>query len=262
VPRLADRVALITGAGSGIGRAAAIRFAEEGAAVLCADIDGAAAEKTAGQISEAGGRAQGMTVDVASASDCQTAADEAASRWGAVHALYANAGVPGTGSALTCEDDEWNRVIAVNLTGVWHSMRAVLPHMLEAGGGSIVNQASVGGLVGVPGIFPYAAAKAGVIGMTRQAAVEFGPQNIRVNAICPGTVPTPLVYATYERRAGITGGSGLDADAALEQTVKRYPMGRLGEVEDIANMALFLASDEAKWITGGVYVVDGGMTAA
>jgi NAD(P)-dependent dehydrogenase (short-subunit alcohol dehydrogenase family) len=135
--------------------------------------------------------------------------------------------------------------------------------MREAGGGSVVNQASVGGLVGVPGIFPYAAAKAGVIGLTRQMAVEYGPLAIRANVICPGTVPTPLVTDTYEKGGGMgTGGPGASAEERLAQAATRYPLGHLGDVNDVANLALFLASDEAKWITGGVYVVDGGVTAA
>jgi NAD(P)-dependent dehydrogenase (short-subunit alcohol dehydrogenase family) len=260
--RLEGKVALVTGAGSGIGRAAAARFGAEGAAVVCADLDGTAAGETADAIVADGGRALGLRVDVTSQSDMEGAAGAAVEQFGGVDVLYANAGIAGVGSAMECDPAVWDRVVAVNLTGVWLSMRAVLPHMVRAGGGSIVNQASIGGLVGVPGIAPYAAAKGGVIALTRQAAVEHGPQGVRVNAIAPGTVPTPLVMATYEARAGITGGSGEDVEERLARTRARYPIGRLGEVDDIANLALFLASDESAWITGGVYVIDGGMTAA
>lgn len=257
--RLAGKVALVTGAGSGIGRAAALRFAAEGAAVVCADLDGDGAEATA---AEAGRGAVALRTDVTSQADTERAAATAMERFGAVDVLYANAGIAGVGSAMDCDPAVWDRVVAVNLTGVWLSMRAVLPHMVRAGGGSIVNQASVGGLVGVPGIAPYAAAKGGVIALTRQAAVEHGPQGVRVNAIAPGTVPTPLVTATYQARAGISGAQGEDVERQLARTRTRYPIGRLGEVDDIANLALFLASDESSWITGGVYVIDGGMTAA
>jgi NAD(P)-dependent dehydrogenase (short-subunit alcohol dehydrogenase family) len=188
---------------------------------------------------------------------------DAVAALGGIDVVYANAGIAGTGSAETTTWEEWNRVIAVNLTGVWLSSRYALPHMREAGGGSIVNQASVGGIVGVPGIFPYAAAKGGVIGLTRQMAVEYGPLAIRVNALCPGTVPTPLVTATYEKGGGMgPGGPDVDPEERIARAAARYPLGHLGEVSDIANMALFLASDEARWITGGIYIVDGGLTAA
>ena len=144
-------------------------------------------------------------------------------------------------------------MIAVNLTGVWLSMRAVLPAMLEAGQGSIITQASTGGLVGVPGIASYAAAKGGVIALTRQVAVDYGRHGIRVNSICPGTVRTPLVEQTLRER-------GLDESAMLD-AARDYPMKRLGTVDEIASLALFLASDEASWITGATFAADGGYTA-
>lgn len=260
--RVEGKVAIITGAGSGIGRATALRYAAEGARVVCADVDEAAAEATAKQATGDGGQTVALGVDVSRPDETEAMAALARERFGVIDVLYANAGIAGTGSATSTTLDTWDRVIAVNLTGVWLSMRAVLPQMVEQGAGSIVTQASIGGVVGVPGIFPYAAAKAGVIGMTRQAAVEFGRHNVRVNAIAPGTAPTPLVTATYEARAAITGGQGDSVDDALAKTVERYPIGRLGTVEDIANLALFLGSDEASWITGAVHVIDGGMTAA
>lgn len=258
--RLVDKVAIVTGAGSGIGRAAASRFATEGAAVVCADVkDG---QTTADAIKAGGGRAVGLDVDVTVADDTERMAATALEEFGRIDALYANAGIAGTGTALDCTPEMWDRVMAVNLTGVWLSMRAVLPDMTDRGSGSIINQASIGGLVGVPGIAPYAAAKAGVIGLTRQAAIDFGGANVRINAIAPGTAPTPLVTETYEQRAGITGKADPDPDAALQRAAQRYPLNRLGTVDEIANIALFLASDEASFVTGSVYVVDGGMTAA
>jgi NAD(P)-dependent dehydrogenase (short-subunit alcohol dehydrogenase family) len=267
--RLAGKRVIVTGAGSGIGRAASLRMIEEGASVACVDLFLDTAEETASQANAAalsaagGGKAVALAADVSKPEDAERMTAEAVAALGGIDAVYANAGIAGTGTAETTTWEEWNRVIAVNLTGVWLSSRYALPHMKEAGGGSIINQASVGGIIGVPGIFPYAAAKAGVIGLSRQMAVDYGQHAIRVNALCPGTVPTPLVTATYEKGGGMgRGGPDIDAEERIARAAARYPLGHLGDVTDIANMALFLASDEARWITGGVYVVDGGLTAA
>lgn len=258
--RLENKVAIVTGAASGIGEAAAKRFAAEGAKVLCADLSAGSLDTVVAAIVEQGGTAMAFEVDVTDREATEAMAAAAQRAYGDVDVLYANAGIAGVGSAISTEPAVWDRVIGVNLTGVWHCMRAVMPQMLGRGG-SIVNQASVGGLVGVQGIAPYAAAKAGVIGLTRQAAVEFGPEQIRVNAICPGTAPTPLVTETYEANAG-SGGDFDTIEEGLANATKKYPIGRLGTVDDIANLALFLASDESSWITGAVHIIDGGMTAA
>lgn len=263
--RLADKVAIVTGGGAGIGAAAARRFAAEGARVACVDADGQAARSVVDAITTDGGTAAAMTVDVTAPEQTEAMAQEAVDAWGRIDVLYANAGIAGVGTAASTELAVWDRVIAVNLTGVWLSMRAVLPAMVRQGSGSVILQSSVGGLVGVNGIFPYAAAKAGVIGMARQAAVDFGRDNVRVNAIAPGTARTGLVDDTYGQRSD---GSTVDPDdleerirAGLERAAARYPMKRLGTVDEIANVALFLASDEAAWVTGSVYVVDGGLAA-
>ncbi len=259
--RLAGKVAIVTGAGSGLGRASALRFAREGAAVVCVDIDEASAAEVAAQIAASQGTARSARVDVTLSADTERMAALTLREFGRIDVLLANAGIAGVGSVTTTSDATWERVLAVNLTGVWHSNKAVVPAMEAQGGGSIINQASIGGLVGFSGILPYAAAKAGVIGLTRQAAIEYGAKNIRFNAICPGTVVTPLVTRTYEERGGIAMGAQQSLDEALQANAKRYPLQRLGTADDIAAMALYLASDESKWVTGGVFPVDGGYTA-
>lgn len=260
--RLAGKVAIITGAGSGLGRASALRFAREAAAVVCADVDAASAAAVAADITAAGGRAQGIAVDVTQEADTVRMAALAVREYGRIDILFANAGIAGVGSVTSTSRETWERVIAVNLTGVWLSSKAVVPAMEAQGGGAVINQASIGGLVGFGGIMPYAAAKAGVIGLTRQAAVEYAAKNIRFNAICPGTVVTPLVTRTYLERGGVALGAGQSLEQALAANAARYPLGRLGSEDDVAGMAVYLASDDARWITGGVFPVDGGYTAA
>lgn len=259
--RLAGKVALITGAGSGFGRTAALRFASEGASVGCADLDEGAAEKTATTITEAGGSSVAIRADVSAAADCERMIKTTTGRLGGLDVLFANAGITGIGSALTTSEADWQRVLDINLKGVWLSAKHALPHMLEHGGGSIINTASIGGLVGVGEVLPYAAAKGGVIAMTKQMAFDFSPRGVRVNAICPGTVLTPLVTATYEGRAAGKADPGAAAEQALHHMTQKYPLGHIGSTDDVANMALFLASDEAAWITGSVMTVDGGYTA-
>jgi NAD(P)-dependent dehydrogenase (short-subunit alcohol dehydrogenase family) len=261
--RLKDKTTIVTGAGSGIGEAAAKLFAAEGAKVTCADIDARAAETTANAI---GNAAIAVHVDVADPDATQRMVAETVSAFGGVDAIYANAGVAGSGRAGDVDLDEWNRVISINLTGVWLSVKSALPHMIAAGGGSLVLQASIGGVIGVPGIASYAAAKGGVIALAKQMAVDYGPQGIRVNAICPGTVPTPLVRATYEKRGGFSATAAAAPDASIDELIDaakvRHPIGRLGTVEEIAQLALHLASDESSWTTGSVITIDGGMSVA
>jgi NAD(P)-dependent dehydrogenase (short-subunit alcohol dehydrogenase family) len=254
--RLQGRVAIVTGAGSGIGAATAARFAAEGAAVVCVDLNGDAVEQTAAAIASLGGRALAAAADVTSSPALDGVTDLALSRFGDIDVCFANAGIAGPGSAADVDDATWAAVIDVNLTGVWRTARAVLPVMLERGRGSIINQASTGGLVGVPGVAAYAAAKGGVIALTRQMAVDYGPRGIRVNAIAPGTVPTPLL------RASNAAGGGLMTSAQdPEGIARRFPLGRIGTPEDIAGAAAYLACDDSAWVTGSVLVVDGGMTA-
>jgi NAD(P)-dependent dehydrogenase (short-subunit alcohol dehydrogenase family) len=256
-----NKIAIVTGAGSGIGEAAAKLFAAEGAKVTCADIDAGTAQATADSIGDA---AIAVQVDVTDPEAAEHMVAQTVSAFGGVDVVYANAGVAGSGRAGDIDLDEWNRVIGINLTGVWLSTKYALPHMIAAGGGSLVLQASVGGLIGVPGIASYAAAKGGVIALAKQMAVDYGPQGIRVNAICPGTVPTPLVRATYEKRGGFSATAAASPDASVDELIDaakvRHPIGRLGTVEEIAQLALHLASDESSWTTGSVITIDGGMS--
>ena len=257
--RLNGKVAIVTGAGAGIGAAACRRFAAEGAQVVCADVVAARANETAARIESTGGQAFSVGVDVGDSEQIRSMVDRTIDTYDRIDVLYANAGVGGVGTAIDTDEAEWQRVIRVNLTGVWLCCKYVLPHMVAAGSGSIVNQASIGGLRGVPAVAAYAAAKAGVIGLTRQMALDYGPAGVRVNAIAPGTVPTELVQGIW------AAGAGLVAADSLEERVARaaalYPLRRIGTPDDIANLALFLASDEAGWVTGAIYVIDGGKTA-
>jgi len=254
--RLDGKVALVTGAASGLGLASASLFGAEGAKVVFADLDGPGATHAAAELRSAGGDAIDIELDVTDLASIEHAVAVTLERFGALDVLFANAGVPGEGDAATLAPESWDRVIAVNLTGVWLTMRAVLPHMIERGRGSILATASVAGLTGVPNTPSYSAAKGGVIALTRQVAVDHSRHGIRVNAICPGPVLTPLFEAAFRERAPDDPGAALRARAAT------VPLGRLGTPQDVANLALFLASDEAEWITGAVYPVDGGMTAA
>lgn len=261
--RLAEKVALITGAGSGLGRASALRFAQESALVACVDLKESVAAGTVDEIVGAGGRAIALGADVSVAADAERMTAATIEAFGRVDVVFANAGIAGSGTAMDLEEEVWNRVVDVDLKGVWLSSKYALRDMVARGSGTIVNTASVGGVVGIAGIFPYAAAKGGVVAMTKQVAADFGPRGVRANAICPGTVPTPLVTETYEARVRAGGSTDVEADAraGLDEAVKKYPVGRLGRVEDVAELALFLASDESSWITGQAIAVDGGYTA-
>lgn len=250
--RLDGKIALITGAGSGIGRAAALRFAAEGASVAVLDLRAEAAAETAALIAKEDGRALALAADVSHAGQVAEAVGLAVAEFGRIDVLYNNAGVDSRGSVAVAEEDNWDLAFAVNAKGTYLMSKAVLPHML---GGSIINQGSVAGLVGVPNFAAYCASKGAVIALTRSMAVDLSPQGIRVNVICPGTVYTPLMEPMLRAR-----GDG-DLAAGLANTLVKYPIGRLGTPEEIANVALFLASDEASFMTGSVITPDGGMTA-
>jgi len=245
---LRGKTALVTGAASGIGAASAIAFAEAGARVAVCDRDLEGAERTAKLIAEAGGEACAVGVDVTDSEEVAAMVSRVVDVFGRLDCAHNNAGITGA-SALTADYDpsEWNRVLAVNLTGVFHCLRHELAAMLAGGGGSIVNTASFSGLVAVPRIPAYVASKHGVVGLTKAAAVEYGRRGIRVNAVCPGSTRTPMVedFAAGDQRVE-------DAMAAAS------PMRRLAEPEEIARAVIWLCSDEASFVNGHALAVDGG----
>lgn len=252
--RLAGQKAVITGAGAGLGREAALRFAAEGAAIAVLDLDQAAAEETVRQLEAAGGSGIALTVDVADASSVQIAIDSAAAGLGAIDILFNNAGPFLRGGNAADEQDDWNRCMAVTVRGVFLCSRAALRHMDPRPGTSavIINTAPVAGPT-EGNAAAYCAAKGAVISLTRAMANDLAPRRIRVNAICPGTAQAPMIESATPLVAGARHGGG----AALPQ--QQYPVGRLGSATDVANLALFLASDESSSMTGSIVTADGGM---
>jgi NAD(P)-dependent dehydrogenase (short-subunit alcohol dehydrogenase family) len=247
--RLPDRVAIVTGAGSGIGRAIARRVAEEGAAVVVADRDASGASETAAQIEQAGGRALLVEMDVTRSLDARRMAEAALTTFGRVDILVNNAATGGGDDILETEEAEWDRVVGVVLKSVYLCTRAVLPGMLEQGRGAIVNIASVNGLTGL-GEEAYSAAKAGVINLTQNLAIRYAPRGVRANVVCPGTIQTPIWGARVARVPDI-----------FERLARWYPVGRVGQPDDVASATLFLVSDEAAFVNGAVLTVDGGLLA-
>ena len=248
--RLAGKTAIVTGAGSrgpglGNGKAAAILFAREGARVLCVDADIARAEETAKLIAAEGGEATPLEADMTRAGDCRRMVDAALTRHGAVHVLHNNVGIESRAGVLEVTEDEWDRVMAVDLKSMLLATQAAAPAMIEGGGGSIVCVSSVAGLRAY-GRTAYAAAKAGVIGFVTSVAGQLAPQGVRVNAIAPGPVWTPMVE---------------DLGPELrEQRRRSVPLGVEGTAWDVGWAAVYLASDESRWVTGQTLVVDGGLT--
>jgi NAD(P)-dependent dehydrogenase (short-subunit alcohol dehydrogenase family) len=247
--RLQDKVCVITGAGGGMGADAAVRFAEEGAQVVVADVDAAAAERVAGEV---GGL--GVRVDVADEASVRAMYAAAAERFGGVDVLYNNAGISPADddSVLTTGLEAWERVQAVNTRGVFLCCKHGIPHLLERGGGSVINVASFVALVGAAtSQISYTASKGAVLALSKELGVQFAKQGVRVNALCPGPVETPLLLRIWSETPG-----------AAERRLVHVPMGRMAKPREIVNAALFLASDEASYVNAATFVVDGGLTAA
>lgn len=247
----ARRVALVTGAASGIGRAVALGFAEGGTAVVVADTDAAGAAATVSACTAAGGAAVFVPCDVTDAAAVESLVAATVAEFGGLDAAVNNAGTSGT-FAYTADADPaaWEAVVALNLTGTFLCMRAEIPALLDRGAGAIVNVASGAGLVGFPGLGAYVASKHGVVGLTKAAALEYAPRGIRVNCVCPGSTRTPM----------LEGFMGADP-AAERQILAGQPNRRLGEPEEIAAAVLWLCSDAASFVVGAVVAVDGGATA-
>jgi 3-oxoacyl-[acyl-carrier protein] reductase len=249
--RLADRVAVITGAASGIGLATAGRFVEEGAKVVIADLDGDRAKDAAASF---GDGVVAVSCDVRSPEDCRAAVATAVERFGRLDVLHANAGTPFTGPVGEVDAATLDRVVDVNLKGAFWSAQAAVPALREAGGGCIIFTASLQAVIARPNYAPYTAAKHGVIGLMKALALELAPDDIRVNAIAPAATETPML-------SEFLGGMGDVPEAAREKFRSSIPLGRMATPEDSANAAVFLASDEARMVTGHTLVLDGGTTA-
>ena len=251
--RLADRVALVTGAASGIGLATVKRFAAEGACVLCVDIDADGAEAGARAIRETGGRAESFRADVSSSQDCSAMVSRAEEIFGRLDIAFNNAGImdPADDDAVFTAEDVWERTLAVNAKGVFLGCKHQIPALRRAGGGSIINTASFVALLGAatPQL-AYTASKGAVLAMTRELAVIHAREKIRVNALCPGPLHTELLMKF------------LDTEEKKQRRLVHIPMGRFGEAREMADAALYLASEESSFVTGATFNVDGGITAA
>jgi NAD(P)-dependent dehydrogenase (short-subunit alcohol dehydrogenase family) len=248
--RLDGKVAVITGAGGGMGREAALLFSEEGAQVCVGDVDGTAADQTAAEARDA----FAIEVDVSDGESVRRMYDETVRRYGGVDVLYNNAGISPADDAsiLDTEDAAWQRVQDVNTKGVFLCCKHGIPHLLERGGGSVINVASFVAIVGAAtSQISYTASKGAVLSLSRELAVQFARQGVRVNALCPGPVETPLLLRIFG-----------DDPAAYERRRIHLPMGRLAKPREIVNAALFLASDESSYVNGATFLVDGGLTAA
>lgn len=248
---LDGKVALITGAGSGIGRATALIFAREGAKLMLSDIAAEGGDETLRMVKQLGAEALFVRTDVSKLAEVEALIGQVISTWGRIDCAFNNAGIDGRmGKLDECTEENWHRTLAVNLTGVFFCMKAEIPHMLRQGGGAIVNTASVAGLTGSPGLPAYVASKHGVVGLTRAAALEYGREKIRVNCVCPGPIRTPML------------GRLLTGRPEMEQRfASAEPLKRLGEPAEIGEAVAWLCSDAASYVTGHAMPVDGGYMA-
>ena len=251
--RLAAKACVVTGAGSGIGKATAIRFAEEGAKVLCVDLNQATVEATVEEITQSNGQAVAVAADISDRAQVQSFTQRCIELYGGVDVLVNNAGVNLPSVFHEASDADIDRTLNVNVKGTMYCAQAVIPQMLKQGKGAIVNLSSVNGLVSEPFLTVYSASKGAIVMLTRGIALDYAKQGIRCNCICPGWVDTPINHAHAEMLGGL--------QKLYDEIDSFQPIGRLGEPREIANLALFLASDEASFMTGSVVTADGGMTA-
>ena len=250
--RLQNKIAIVTGGGSGIGRGISEMFSREGAKVMVVDWEVTGGMEVIAQIKDAGGEAMFLKVDVSRAMDTRNMVRTAVETWGKLDILVNNAGIVRVGSVIETSEDEWDEVLNINLKGVFLCSKFAIPEMIRTGSGTIINIASVGGLVGPAELAAYGSAKAGVINLTRQMAVDFGPEGIRVNCISPGTIVTEMHQAFY---------SAEEKDAVLAEWASTKPLRKVGYPKDIAYAAIYLASDESAFVTGTNLIVDGGTMA-
>lgn len=247
---LTDRVALITGAASGQGRAAAVLFAGHGARISIVDINDDGATETVRLVEQAGSTALAIHADVSTRADAERMVTETVDAFGGLDILYNNAAVQMSGRLVDCTEDEWDNTIATNLSAIFWACRAAIPHLVASGHGSIINTSSVLGLIGSEGYAAYGAAKAGLVALTRQIAVEYGP-SVRANVIAPGSIDTPRFRKVAEAMP--------DPDGFVQGLETTIPLHRLGQAEDVASIALFLASDQSAYTSGAVIPADGGL---
>jgi NAD(P)-dependent dehydrogenase (short-subunit alcohol dehydrogenase family) len=248
--QLANKVAIITGGASGIGRATAFLFAREKATVVIADVNASGGQAVADEISLAGGRASFESADVTRAADCRRVVERVAKEFGKINILFNNAGVIRRATVLEISEEDWDRVMAVNVKSIYLLSREVIPYMQKSGGGVIVNTASGWGLTGGGRAAAYCASKGAVVLLTKAMAVDHGPQNIRVNCICPGDTDTAMLRGEATQLG--------EASASFLADAAKRPLGRVGLPEEIARAALYLASDASSFVTGTALVVDGG----
>jgi len=252
--RLTGKVVIVTGAGSGIGEATALLFGREGAHVVAVDRDQESTAQATEGIRAAGGRAIGIPADVGSEKDARRVIESTIAEYGRVDVLFNNAGVSSFTSLLETDESEIDRVFGTNVKSVFFLSQATIPHMKRQGSGSIINSSSITGIVGAPGMAAYASSKGAIITLTRTMALEHAEDGIRVNCICPASVDTAMLRQAFDRAP--------DPKRARLQNIARHPLGRLGTPEDVAYFALFLASDESSFVTGGTHIIDGGASLA